>query len=721
MKKKKKSKPRVAKAKKSSKSRRSSKNTKVRARKSFDPWVKPFDPWVPAGTTVKVAGRSISGMVYVESTPFDEYDLFGDSGSFGTINPRLPVAPRGDDFFGKGFGHRLPDYTYCSAVTRATYLDWLADRKSTEYSTKYAVLYVTGLERRFLFDDSPRSEKLLIVAEVERLLKIYDYDPFAESVLNGFVSLARFILGLDQDIEPIDQRNHPCYPAVLAHIGKTVEEGRPINGKWLLNLYVVYEKYRTTIKRMFPEFKALFISLFNETYPQGMIVNPPDDELFISYRPLSSRYLLDLYQFTGFIGDVTYEMKPLSVAYEIADEAELILGKFSRYLGRFPKSRGELAAHLLLPERIRNQFHCEKAVEISSWAQKQSRQGCTARFQEVVQRVEGAAPGGRITKSQTIKLIDVLAGLSIGMAPDPRLTMYSPKPEDSVILYEFGKFALPINEVSEKYWNIFRQLAVACFVVQEKSGSTVHEPHALQTLISNSKLASAEKIRLTNNLIWMLRVPPTLPMLRQNLKALSQSAQQELVQMALSMAVIHGNASPQRVEAVKKVYKLLGLDVANVYSDLHSRSTGDEPVVVRSGGKSKQTYGIPAEGGSRDKFELDSKRIDSVLDDTARVSSVLGEIFTNDVQTLQSDQSDHSNEQFPGLDHQHASLILELIQRNHWDDEEFEKLAGSFNLMPGGALETLNEWAFEKYDEPLLEEYDGYNLNLGLAEQLEAN
>ncbi len=36
--------------------------------------------------------------------------------------------------------------------------------------------------------------------------------------------------------------------------------------------------------------------------------------------------------------------------------------------------------------------------------------------------------------------------------------------------------------------------------------------------------------------------------------------------------------------------------------------------------------------------------------------------------------------------------------------------------MASGALEVVNEWAFETYDEALLDEYDGYDVSPEIAE-----
>ena len=66
----------------------------------------------------------------------------------------------------------------------------------------------------------------------------------------------------------------------------------------------------------------------------------------------------------------------------------------------------------------------------------------------------------------------------------------------------------------------------------------------------------------------------------------------------------------------------------------------------------------------------------------------------------------------------HAGLVVEIIERQHWSEEEFLKLSGRHELMPSGTLEALNEWAFEKYDEALLDEYDGYDVSPNISAAL---
>lgn len=118
---------------------------------------------------------------------------------------------------------------------------------------------------------------------------------------------------------------------------------------------------------------------------------------------------------------------------------------------------------------------------------------------------------------------------------------------------------------------------------------------------------------------------------------------------------------------------------------------------------------------------LDAARIAAIKDDTARVSAVLGEIFSVD------DDANGwplPNTALPsllsGLDPKHASFVEQIIQRTHLTEEEFEQIAKAHGLMPSGALEVINEWSFGKFEGALLDEYDGYDISQDISDALRA-
>jgi hypothetical protein len=144
--------------------------------------------WIPAAETATVAGRDIGGMVYVGTPPLLNHNGYRDK-CRAYIDPSLSVARRGDDRAGEGMSY-WPGYTDISALSRATYLEWLASgRSDSSYDPGYMFLYFYGLERRFFVDQSNADAKD-IIAEVQRLLSVYPENHSVKRYLGEFLDIA---------------------------------------------------------------------------------------------------------------------------------------------------------------------------------------------------------------------------------------------------------------------------------------------------------------------------------------------------------------------------------------------------------------------------------------------------------------------------------------------------------------------------------------------------
>lgn len=61
-----------------------------------------------------------------------------------------------------------------------------------------------------------------------------------------------------------------------------------------------------------------------------------------------------------------------------------------------------------------------------------------------------------------------------------------------------------------------------------------------------------------------------------------------------------------------------------------------------------------------------------------------------------------------------------MISKEVWQREEAEVLCGSLNLMINGAIETINDWAYDNVDAPVLEENDEVIIDFEIVEELKA-
>ena len=178
------------------------------------------------------------------------------------------------------------------------------------------------------------------------------------------------------------------------------------------------------------------------------------------------------------------------------------------------------------------------------------------------------------------------------------------------------------------------------------------------------------------------------------------------------MAVADGVIDPGEIKAVERLYKSIGLATDGIYSALHALTAASEPVTVRPAQGEPKEFVIPAPPHDR-KVSLDANRIAALLADTARASSVLGEIFSDDAaeDAPEPPPEEDSNDIFTGLEPKHAAFLSELLTQPRWQESEVTTLARQFELMQAGAIETLNEWSFERFGDTLIEEYDGYEIN----------
>ena len=682
------------------------------ARKSTARWIQPSD-------TTAVAGRKIGGMVYLGPEPRrDRWEREG--GPF--IDPGLPVAKVGSDLSGENMPY-WPSYRDIGPRARATYLDWLAgERSDKRIGPGYVFLYFYGLERRFFMDTPTEEETRLLVAEAERLLGIYGEDHSVRQYVGAFLDAARVVLEPAGDAEPRFERSGYELPLGLrVAIGRMAKEKLPLSADWLLGWYIAHPEtwLRTAATRAFPEFRALFALLFDERFPEGLKMRTPKRLLRARYASASRAFEVDLKPLLGDIPDISGTSQPLAIAKELVEEATDALDKYSRFLGRNPEGRDTIEARALLPERLWPLFPSAEMEDLRRWAEEIIETGSLSPVEQVIARLEGTPPE-KIGKRQLTGAADALARLSIGMAPDPRFALRGPKLGEPVVLFRLPEGITALEEVSEKYRNILVAIAMASFVAHADGTIAAKERSALEARIDTAELSGAERARLLANLRWMLAVPPDLALFRRRMKDAPENVRHELGQIALAMAAADGVIDPGEIKAIERLYKAIGLTTDGVYSDLHALTARSEPVTVRRAGEQARGFAIPPPPERSGKVVLDAGRVASLMADTAHVSSVLGEIFRDDdpdENPLEETQEDVGSG-FQGLDAQHAAFLGELLTRPHWDEAEFATLAGQFRLMQAGALETLNEWSFERFGDVLIEEYEGYELNPDVTTEL---
>ena len=687
--------------------------------------------WVRSTESVTVAGRDIGGMIYVSSKVLDaspERRL----PFHACIVTSLRVANRGNDRAAEGMSY-YPSYVDIRPVSRATYLDWLATgRSSREYNVGYVFLYFYGLEHRFFSKQADRAERQEIISEVQRLLDVYGDNRSVQNYLRSFLHVVPMFLSKPVEWVPIFDRVSSELPLpVRVAIGEKLRAGEAISANWMLSWYMTHPEtsLRQPAKRAFPEFRALFEIRFSEQYPTGLKVSLPKRKLKSSYMSASSGYCISLDDKVVDLPDIAGLSKPVKIAAEVANGAMAELEKFSRYLGRNPEGRETIEAHALLPHSIRTLFPCPELDSLRNWANDHMKTGGRVSVASLLQRLEGAVPT-RISKPQLVSAGDALASLSIGMAPDPRFSFRRPKLDEKIILFPLPTGTVVLEKVSDAYPLALLKVMLGMYIAHADGiVSEAERKHLEQMVASMDGISEAEMTRLRANIDWMVEIPPNLSAMCRRLRETSEDMRHEFGRLALAVAGADGRIEPGEVNAVRKLYRALGIDGENVYGDLHEfsmRASG--PVSVRDS-KPRIEYSIPQEkdlkevASGEEGVVLNPQKVSEKWADTNQVRNILHEIFTDeDDMKEEADEIALEMEDealFPGLDTKHAILLQELICRPSWTSDEFGSLTKKHGLpLSDGALETINEWAYEKFEEPLIDEDGALQINAKLINQL---
>ncbi len=674
--------------------------------------------WIKPGTRVTVAGRVINGMVYVGPIPFNG---FPDISERFVIDPALPVAQRSRGQANENWSY-WASYREFDRQGRASYLDWLASgRADAHVGVINILLFFYGLESRFFLDNPSARERKLLVAEAERLLNVYGHDGFIHYCLDQFLKIARIIVNPDERALPsCDDWGTGLTVGQRVAMGTQIKRRQSLDSDWMLCWFLAVRGHTAGVswRRALPECKAYFHLLFKERYPRGFQVLGPMPSIQGIYESASAEFFVDYAQTFPNVPEVSSLSKPLEVARMLASEVSGALSSYSRFLDRQPENRHSVAAHVLLPQELQPLVPCKALDQFRNWAKAILRKGGFVLVEDAIAQITGSKPD-RLGKLDLAALTKACALISFGAVPDPTRSLRGPKFGAPLLLFRVPKGASAKGEVGPAYHQLLLAIAIGSFVARADGSTESKELKVLNYRIATANIKKIDRMYLKANLEWLAKVPPTLSTIGRRVANLTESSRQDLGRIAFAVAAADKIIDPDKIAAIEKIYKALGLATESLYSDLHAVSIGDEPITVRPAAVSSGSYSLPPSASRKNRRVLDQARIATLMSDSEEVASLLDGIFDEEEPTMPSARQVEENESaYEGLDPQHASFLEVLLTQEHWDESGLLAAAERFQLMSSGAIEIVNEWSHERFGDLLMEEYEGYDLNPNIVSQL---
>jgi peptidoglycan hydrolase-like protein with peptidoglycan-binding domain/uncharacterized tellurite resistance protein B-like protein len=711
--------------------------------------------WVPAGVGVAVAGLTLPGLVYVGRTLPPAKG--GEQNDNCLVDPGLAVPRTTSDTAGRHLEY-CPSYGSMKPSSRRAYLEWLAgDRAAPGTPIGYVFLYLYGLERRGVLEGSAE-DRPAIRAEVERLLSVYgDNGSFRHYASCLLAALDALSLVPGTDPAPVFEPSGYELPlSVRFAVGSRIRDGKPVEGVWLLAWTMSHPetRVRTPARRAFDRVRDEFVAEFERRHPSGGLPikwrkGAPSPAL---YRAASRTFEVDLALFgSERMPDLARHADALALGRELLDLSSDRLDAYSRHLGKEAGRASPLSlqALALLPAGQRERAADAPAAAHLSWLRERAEACAPVPLAELGRRVAGRSDAGA-TAAKPRELADVLCRFGIGLIPDPRFPVRAPAAD--VTLFALTGPRDAVDAPSAAYEAAFLTLSVGMLMARADGVVTEDERAVLRDLASDAPgLGPDERLRLGADASWLEAHPTELTSMRARLAGLDPERKRAVADTLVRVASSDGRHHRAEIALLEKAFRQMGLDLNGLYSALHGAAPAaapDGPVLVARGPAREAAFLIP--GGPEDGREpsgraaadasrraergppapagrVDAERLAAIRSETEAVSSVLAGVFDLDADPIREAQGAPPEAEpapmaapgapdggFDGLDARLAGLMRALAGRPEWPRDAFDRLARERGLMPGAAMEDLNAWSFDRFDDPLVEEGDPVLVNVGL-------
>jgi len=676
--------------------------------------------WVPIGNSIKVKGYDIpDGMIYLgENLPSGNKWKIEPA----LINPKLKIKKSTAVEDGEDMNY-WPSYSTIPDHCRGAYLHWLSTgRNNPNAYIGYVFLYIYGLERRVFYDTTIKPEAaddlLAIQHEVKRLYNIYKSQNKSFSRYVGeFLNILDLMTdGVDPEELPNISETLNDFPIRLsASLGARVKKGLAIDVDWAY-AWALSDRdisLRTPAKRCPQEFKQLFYTLYKKKYPEGFKLKPNKTVLKYEYNPASNGLPgVDkpiMYEGES-LPDVTVLKRPVTLINNILEDCYAQLEPYSRFLGRAPDRKNSLLGLGLLPATLLENSNHLKLIELKKSLRSMisDKELCEINS-DVLFHFWPTSNSEKMSKKETTSFAQLLANLGYGIEPDPRFNKSPIKPDITTILFKLPDTAP--TAPSQEYIAACNLIHLASLVASADGTISPDEEEKLESKLEKQMgLFPEERVRLHAHLRFTLANPVSIAGLKKRVEHISHSEKTAITRFLIDVALADGHVDANEVKVLEKIYKSLNMNVDELYGHIHTSTT---KVIPLNTAKTE----VP---DVKSKPKLNEALLVQRMKETEEVSNILSSLLDNEQEETKDKHPPAVNDLIAGFDMGHSSFLQALGEREVWTRQDLESIADKSNLMLDGALEWINETAFDQCDAPVIDEedVDVYRLDLPIYKEM---
>lgn len=675
--------------------------------------------WFGAGTSLQVAGFHLrSPLVYASLDPKADH--------INAIDPseiQIQALVRGPSARSTDLGY-WPAYSKILPEQRHAYLEWLASGRLTlPDCAGYLFLYYYGLERRLLVDGQDTE---LILREIIRLRQL-DERRAGTRAGGSFRRYSTSLLWYEVAKAP--ERFRATDLVMISGLTETwnLELANVVLAAMAVQEAAVPAEVARRLSRLSPRAQNSvvarrspneFCELFNRRYAERMgdTAKPrlAGTQRRFWYRCASAAIPQQnclVHQVAGMDG----------VLRDLADVWNSCVRDL-RTFSRVSLNAGgvtTVAAWEAMPPELRADTDHPLGAQVQELVAQGSGEGgeClmpAGRFATLLEIPERP----KLTSSQSRRVAEALEQTGYDVEPDTRIsgTPYGWTETTAVFL---RTDTTPVD--ADRYAAAACVLRLGLAVAQ--ADGRVHDDE-LRRLVDHVDaafdLSATERRRLEALRSVLLQSGSDLSAIAKRVeRGVPLKARGAVGRLLVAIAAADGRVDDRESGALRRCYRALGLSMIDLDRTLAEVSPpdADDLVTVQIAAPPTAGEAIPAPAPPP-AVALNRAAILAIMLETREVATLLASAMAVEEAepapgNLSADAeretapSPPPGDERPGPPARYAALYAELITRERWTAVAAEELARRHRLMLGGAIEALNDWAFERADRPLIEEMGG--------------
>lgn len=671
---------------------------------------KSFAAWIPAGHDIRIHDLVVCGGLF----------YFGESLGVDAsheenclVKPSLSVAQPGKASAAELAYHL--HYAYAPPPARRAFLEWLASgRDDPKAPAGLVALYFYGLERR-MYRDAHGDEAPILVAEVERLRAIYGGEGWLRQYFDRFLAAASSQNDGTRPELTFDRNSYSGEIAfdVRTYLGGKLARKQPLDAEdallWVLSVPDTH--LRTPAQRCRDELKALWALRFSAAYPDGLGIRAPKKRIQLVYQAASGAFTAKVKGLHEDLPDIAAVSASLKSLRELLENCTAELDPLSRFLGRKPDMRDSASALLLLPQplrrpQLRSTFGpaIDRLVGDAEIGLLPFHELCDALGLDI----GSSAKVGTGIQEQVSAILDEL---DLGIEPDRRYGARSIERTTPVALFRASGDA-PVDPDGGAFQALRHLVEIMVLAAASDGEVSEDEAAAIGTMIAEHGLPPGDTKRLAAYATSLRHDLPRQKTVLNKIRERPALERATIARTAVTTIMADGIATPREVGFLEQLYKALDLPVEDVYGAIH-RFDRPSPLPASPADE------VNSRADGR-KVTIDPERLRRRRAETQEVSRLLSTIFVEDEPATGATPPAAGTSAYSGLDPAHGILLASIANAGGaLSRSQFDEAAKRLALLPDGAIETLNDWAFGQFDEPMIDADVDIEIVYHLRERLE--